>query len=367
MKIMPAPRKKQDPESDSPSGPTTRSKRARDPISPPLERQAKRGKNNDSDDDDDEEEDDEDRPAAPRKRGRPPGKRNVLAVQRKEAEEEAEEESDDVDGPLPVPKRRGRPPGKRIVAEVESEEEEENEGEEENEEEEEEEEVAPSRCGKHSAVGGVFRGNRERFDLADAEDMMEDPPVLPINRVVFKKHDAKISVQVRRGMTEVLKRASRKWPSLAEGTSARGLPMLLYVWENGDWTSLGPYATAAEDDETIKWEHAEDGTNLIHILQSEFTLGAGSTYRGTPASAVSSPFPSFDQNDSPAVRAKFIAMRTWLDQEENDHEETLELWEGVPKGMNEFYSLNKLEEWIQLVRQAGAKEKKEKKKSHKKT
>ncbi|KAF6750848.1 hypothetical protein DFP72DRAFT_851376 [Ephemerocybe angulata] len=73
-----------------------------------------------------------------------------------------------------------------------------------------------------------------------------------------------------------------------------------------------------------------------------------------------------DQNDSPAVRAKFIAMCTWLDQEENDHEEMLELWEGVPKGINEFYSLNKLEEWIQLVRQAAVKEKKEKKKSHKK-
>ncbi|KAF6750850.1 hypothetical protein DFP72DRAFT_851378 [Ephemerocybe angulata] len=84
--------------------------------------------------------------------------------------------------------------------------------------------------GASRAVGGVFRGNRERFDLADAEDMMEDPPVLPINGVVFvhvseesaakydltiEKHDAKISVQVRCGMTEVLKHASRKWPSLA--------------------------------------------------------------------------------------------------------------------------------------------------------
>ncbi|KAF6743998.1 hypothetical protein DFP72DRAFT_1079297 [Ephemerocybe angulata] len=289
-----------------------RSKRARDPISPPLERQAKRGKNYASDNDNDKEKDNNDRPATPRNaedilaasdlavapparaKQRAPAKPKVqataaaLVVTRKhrsevdEVREEALSEVDEVkvrelseeevasgfeleEIEEPKEKQKGKVTKKVFVEDEDAMEVDVNN----------DQPPSPQPAhGASSAVGGVFRGNRERFNLADAKDMMEDPPVLPINRVVFvhvskesaakydltvEKHDAKISVQVRHGMTEVLKRASRKWPLLAEGTSARGLPMLLYVWENGDWTSLGPYATAAEDNETIKWEHAEDG------------------------------------------------------------------------------------------------------------
>ncbi|RXW13526.1 hypothetical protein EST38_g12327, partial [Candolleomyces aberdarensis] len=144
--------------------------------------------------------------------------------------------------------------------------------------------------GSSRSSGGILCGHRDTHRFADMqEDIDTVPGVAAKGRVLIyttsknpanyepedEKPTAVVDIPCLLSLGEVIRAIEVKYPKICMKTSARGLAVIISVWEDGYWLAKGTYESAQEDDEEAEWD--TDGRQpTLRILQSDYEVGADS-------------------------------------------------------------------------------------------
>ena len=150
--------------------------------------------------------------------------------------------------------------------------------------------------GSSRATGGVFRGKTEKFSLADASKA--PPPPLDVKGSVRlhvssarsasvsieDQPEAIVSVVLYQSVKDLLPAVQARYNTLscmsshfyclimilrsilaAQSVAGRTQSLFMWSFEDEAWITLGPYASAIEDDETCAWDYT-GAKPVLHLL-----------------------------------------------------------------------------------------------------
>ncbi|KAJ2935577.1 hypothetical protein H1R20_g1517, partial [Candolleomyces eurysporus] len=144
--------------------------------------------------------------------------------------------------------------------------------------------------GSSRSSGGILRGRRDTHRFADMqEDIDTVPGVTAKGRVLIymtsknpasyepetEKPTVAVDIPCLLSFGAVIRAVEVKYPKICMKTSARGLAIIISVWDDGYWLAKGTYESAQEDGEEADWD--TDGRQpTLRILQSDYEVGADS-------------------------------------------------------------------------------------------